>query len=303
MPILVKLILSAFVIAVVGIVIVTVGSDPCTDVANIFLKQLKEGESSSIVNLMGENTCHCQPRGGYIAYFKYESGENDNMAYLFKHPFKTGDMSVKAVPTVEKIKGGHLPWEKPESTEVDMPITFDKESYSPVFIPMDMAFGIPVKQEVIESFAKDPSKDFARDLTIRLRPSLAKGLIPPVQPKDPKKEAEYMADLYLEMLPPEEAKYVKPTDAADVITADGKAHPASEFEKLLPHLKRATLRLYMGRRGVLQRWAVKKARLKDPVFELADGKDMALTSPEAALMDVPGHVLGDGAEEPKADHK
>ncbi|MBX9724915.1 MAG: hypothetical protein K2X81_26150, partial [Candidatus Obscuribacterales bacterium] len=83
----------------------------------------------------------------------------------------------------------------------------------------------------------------------------------------------------------------------------GKTIPAADFEKTLPHLKRATLRLYMGRRGTLQRWAVKKGRLKDPVFELADGKEMALTSPEAALIDVPGHILGDGTEETKADHK
>jgi hypothetical protein len=35
----------------------------------------------------------------------------------------------------------------------------------------------------------------------------------------------------------------------------------------------------------MQRWAVKKVRLKDPVFTLSNGKELALKTPEEALAD------------------
>src|SRR5271155_4305003 len=102
-------------------------SVPSTKAAASFIGLLQKGDEDSIINTFGENSCHCQPRGGYLAYLKYESGENDNLAFLFGHKFKAGALSEKSVPTIEKLASYHMPMQEPESTEVDIPISFDKE--------------------------------------------------------------------------------------------------------------------------------------------------------------------------------
>ncbi len=279
-----NLLLFAIIAGVIFIVVRTLASDASTDEATLFLQKLQDGDASQVVPQFGENSCHCQPRGGYLAYLKYESGEQDNLAFLLGHPFSYGEYSVKSVPTISKYKGGDVNLEKPESVEIDAPVSFDK-GYTPYFLPMDMAYGYPIQKADLDSFCKDPSSDFAKSLALRLRPTLDAGLIPKAQAPAKDKRPEFSADLYKELLPAEEARYLKPTDAAAVLDADGKAKPAAEFAKDLPRLKRAILRLYIGRRGELKRWAVKKVRIKDPVFQLSDGKELALQTPEDALVD------------------
>ena len=279
-----NLLLFAIISGVIFIIARTLASDESTDQASLFLQKLQDGDSSQVVPQFGENACHCQPRGGYLAYLKYESGEQDNLAFLLGHPFSFGEYSVKSVPTVSKYKGGDVGLEKPESVEIDTPVTFDK-GYEPYFLPMDMAFGYPMEKGDFEAFCKDPSKDFARNLPVRLRPSLASGLVKKAAPPEKDKRPEFSADLYKELLPAEDTKYLKPTDAAEVLDGDGKARPAADFEKDLPRLKRAILRLYVGRRGEMKRWAIKKVRVKDPVFQLSDSKELALSTPSEVLID------------------
>lgn len=279
-----NLLLFAIIAGVIFIIGRTLASDASTDEASLFLQKLQDGDPAQVVPQFGENTCHCQPRGGYLAYLKYESGEQDNLAFLLGHPFSYGEFVVKAVPTISKYKGGETQLEKPESVEIDTAISMDK-GYSPYFLPIDMAFGYPIKKSDFDAFCKDPSNDFARSLPVRLRPSLASGLVAKAAPPAKDKRPEFSADLYKELLPPEETRYLKPTDAADIVDNDGKTQPAANFEKDLPRLKRAVLRLYIGRRGELKRWAVKKVRLKDPVFQLADGKEVAFQTPPEALVD------------------
>lgn len=280
------LLMSVLVLTIVLFVIIE-GSDPCTDVASAFVSKMQKADIGPLIHLFGENSCHCEPRGGYIAYLKYESGENDNLAFLFGHNFKIGAMSAKVVPTIEKVQASHLPWDAPESAEVDIPLFFDKAVYSPYFIPLDTAYGYPVSEANLTKFCQDPSQDFWKALSLRLRPSLATGLVAEAK-VDPKRKAEFMADLFKEILPADQAKYLKPADSGAVIGQDGSKKTAESFGSMIPRLKRGVLRLYIGRRGRLQRWAVKKGRLKDPVFELAGGKELALTTPDVALVDVHG---------------
>ena len=279
-----NILLGGILIATIVILVTTLGTEPSTDEAGIFLDKLQQGDRHSVVTQFGDNTCHCQPRGGYVAFLKYESGENDNLAFLYAHKFKAGtDMKTREVPTVEKFQGSSLPWEHPESTEVDVPLSFDKNEYSPYFLPLDMAYGHPVKEADLDAFSKDPSKEFWTSLALRLRPSLDKGVVAPAAP-DADKKPEFMADFYKSMLPPEACKYLKPTDAGDVLSkAEGKATPATAFTAKFPRLKAAVLRLTVVRRGKFQRWSIKKGTLIDPVFELADGKELALKTPEKAL--------------------
>lgn len=277
-----NILLGGILLMTIVILITTVGSEPCTEEASIFLNKMMEGDRPAVLTQFGDNTCHCQPRGGYSAFLKFESGENDNLAFLYEHKFKVGAMTAKEVPTVEKFQGSSLPWEKPESNEVDVQLSFDKKDYSPYFLPLDMAYGYPIKEADLDKFCLDPSIEFFKSTALRLRPSLEKGLVPPA-PTDPNRKPEFMADYYKTMLPPEACKYLKPTDAADVITADGKPAPAAQFADKLPRLKAGVLRLVVVRRGKMQRWAIKKGTFIDPVFTLADGKELALKTPEKAI--------------------
>ena len=289
-----NLILFLLLAGILAIILRTLASDESTDEASLFLRKLKEGDVTTLVPQFGENACHCQPRGGYLAYLKYESGEQDNLAFLLGRQFEHGEFSVKPVPTILKSKtSSEVPWEKPESVEIDVPIAFSKDSYSPYFLPMDMAYGHPLKKSELDAFCKDPSVDFARNMAVRLRPSLEPGLVAKAAPPDPNRKPEFSADQYMELLPADQTKYVKPTDAGSVLMPDGKTLPASTFAEQLPRLKKATMRLYIGRRGDFKRWAVKKARIKDPLFEVRDEqskegfREVQLSTPPEALVDPP----------------
>jgi hypothetical protein len=285
------LLLTSMLIATVVLLVTSVGSEPCTNIATRFLTKMMRGDTDSVVPLFAENSCHCQPRGGFIAYLRYESGENDNLSFLFGHHFKTGSLTARIVPTVEKVKTPHLLWETPESAEVDIPLIFNSADYSPYFLPLDSAYGHSVKEADLIAFCKDPSPDFWKALSLRLRPTLAKGLVAQAAAKTPRGEPEFMADLFKELLTGEDAKYLKPADAADIIGADGKNRPATEFAAMLPRLKAGILRLYVGRRGKFLGWSVRKGRLKDPVFELASGKELKLKTPDSALVDIHGPAV------------
>lgn len=269
------------------------GSDPNTDEAQLFLNKLREAETSALITQFGDNTCHCQPRGGYQAYLKYQSGESENIAYLFGHKFSTGQMQSREVPTVDKVKGGYMAWEAPESTEVDVPVSFSKTEYSPYFLPRDMAYGYTMKEADLLKFCDSPTPendkerplDFFRDITLRLRPGLEKGLVPAPAPTDKNRKPEFMSDFYMQLLSGDDAKYLRPADAGNIETETGKTTAAADFAQKLPRLKSGVLRIYVVRRGKMQRWSVKKVRLKDPVFELANGKEFALKTPEEALID------------------
>lgn len=275
-------------ILVVIIMLTTAGQEPSTDQARVFLDKLQEGELAYIIPQFGDNTCHCQPRGGYRAYLCFESGESDNLAVLFGHKFKIGEMNSKVVPTKEKFQGSNLPWEQPESTQVDVAISFDKPNFRPYFLPLDTAYGHAIKESEFLKFCQDPSADFWRQMSLRLRPSLKSGLLPPELPPKPGRKPEFMADLFMELLPPAEAKYIKPKDAGEIIGFDGKARPAQDFEDKFPRLQSAVLRLSVVRRGKFQRWAIRKGQLIDPVFRLVSDQEIALKTPEQALLEKPG---------------
>lgn len=260
------------------VIFTTLAAEEPVEEAQRFLKILQTGDMHTILLQFGDNTCGCQPRGGYEAFIRYESGEPDNLAFMTGHPFTFEHLAQKWVPTVAKFQGGNLPWEKPESNEVQADIKFDK-GYTPYFIPLDMAFGYPVKQADLDSFVADPSKGFERQIALRMRPELGAGLVDSKpRPHDP-----FMADHYKELLPAEQTRYLRPQDAAAVITADGKTINAVEFANKMPKLKQAVLKMLVVRRGKYKHWHVKKGAICDPVFELSDGKTVALKGPAIEL--------------------
>lgn len=280
MTVLRNIVLLAALAVTLFVIFTTLAAEEPTDEANRFLKIIQSGDMHTILLQFGDNTCGCQPRGGYEAFIRFESGEPDNLAFLMGKQFSFHHLTQKWVPTRAKFQGGNLPWENPESNEVRAELKFDQD-YKPVFLPMDMAFGYPVKQEDLEKFCNDPSEHFERQIALRLRPDVKEGVVGPPRKQDP-----FMADYYKKLLPPEETRYLRPLDASAVTTADGKQIPATEFAAKLPRLKEAVLKLLVVRRGKHKHWHVKKGAICDPVFELADGKTVTLKGPEVEL--VPG---------------
>lgn len=282
-----NLVLLAVLILTLNVVLTTLSSEQPQEEAARFLKILQSGDERQTVLQFGDNTCGCQPRGGYVAFIKYESGEPDNLAFAFGHPLKVGEMSQTPVPTRLKNPGGNLPWEKPESREVRIKVQFDPKLYSPYFLPLDMAFGHAVKEEDLKKFCADPAPNFTRELAIRLRPELTAGV---VKPPDNSSDAEkFMADHYMPLLPPAERKYFRPLDAGVVTMADGSSVPASNFAAQLPRLREAEVKLLVVRRGRFKHWQVKKGTVFNPVFQLADGKLVPLSGPNDEL--VPGSAV------------
>lgn len=269
--------IGAFFLAMFVIFTTMAAEDPA-DEARLFLKKLEQGDVNKVLSQFGDNTCNCQPRGGYIAYLLYQSGEQNNLSPLLSRHFTTGNITVKAVPTRSKYPGGNLPWEQPESTEVDIPINFEPGSSRPYFLPLDTAFGHQIKEEDFNEFCRHPEKGFEKSLSLRIRPTLKPGLIPPQMATPPGRKPEFTADMFMTLLPAEQTYYLRPCDAGTIKTGDGKVLMAQAFEERLPRLKAVNLKLLIGRRSKYKRWTVSKGFLRDPEIELSDGKVLKLKS-------------------------
>jgi hypothetical protein len=247
----------------------TKANEPPTEGAAKFLQTLQQNNLEGALREFGDNTCHCAPEGGYIAYLQYESGHDPNLAFLMGHNFTVGKTRVEKLPyNGEKY---FFPWDKPEDTIVYAPILFNQEE-RPYFLPLDMAYGYEMTEEQLKEFTQNPAKDWAPGFTLRLRWSLDKGVIPPRDPKAKKTEMERAAADGL--LPKELLKYLHPKDAGPV-KAGSETKPASAFAAELPKLHSVVLGMKVVRRGLLNRWSVKKVGMERPVLA-QDGKAIPL---------------------------
>ncbi|HEY9772345.1 MAG TPA: hypothetical protein V6C81_00895 [Planktothrix sp.] len=254
-----------------------------------FLKDVRDGGLAKSVKHFGGNTCRCPAKGGWGSYLIYVSGQEPNLAFMTGHRFTFGD------PVMTRMKNDRKalsPWQKPEDFAIDIPIAFDNKVYAPLFLPLNMAYGDKMTQAQLDEFLKDPDKDAWKGFTLRMRPSLKPGAIAPPNEPLPKTAAEEFKDL--EKKPAEEKdeastedavrealgakalKYLKPKDAGAVVDADGKPVPTDKVEAELPHLKSATLRLHVVRRGALNDWTIYHFGLMYPVLEFNDGREVHL---------------------------
>jgi hypothetical protein len=244
-------------------------SEPPTDAARTFLQTLSAGDAEGALREFGDNTCHCAPEGGYISYLQYESGYDPNLAFLLGRKFSIGEMKTEQLPyNGEKYM---FPWDKPEDTLVYVPLVFT-DNDRPYFLPIDMAYGYKMPQDAVKAFEKDPSKNWKRAFTLRLRNSLEAGTIKERDPRAKKTEMERLAEDGT--LPKEYLKYLHPKDAGP-IEVGGKTEAASAIANSLPRLKAITIGMKVVRRGLLSRWAVKKAGFDKPVV-IADAKEITL---------------------------
>lgn len=246
-------------------------ADPA-DEARTFLKAVRAGDRRLALSQFGDNTCHCAPKGGYVAYLRYDLAADPNLAFLMGQKFELGQPTVTKLPfNGEKYA---MPWDKPEDVVVTVPVTFPEQAGQPYFVPLDMAFGLPLDEAALNSFAQDPTRDWKRAFTLRLRPRLSPGLVVAEGPAPDKSEGQE-AKLAQSLLPADLLKYQTPKDAAAVTQASGSTLPAEQIASQLPRLKSITVGLKVVRSGLLHQWTIKKLGVSDPVIT-SGGKEFKL---------------------------
>lgn len=260
------LFLVVFGIAAVGVLSEIAMKDPRGE-ASKFLNLVRMGDVEKALDEFGDNTCHCAPKGGYTSYFKLESGVDPNIAFLKGQPFSLSN----DLPMVQMAdKQPYLfPWDKPETFALDAQVYFNERDKAPYFLPMDTAFGQEIAEAALDKFAANPAEGGQRAFSLRVRPTLQPGYVPPHVPSKEDEAAEKAAE---EVLTPEMAKYLYPKDAAPIKLADGKSVPMDQFANRLPRLYSIVVRLYIVRRGQLSRWTIKKLQLHDAVLITSKGE-------------------------------
>lgn len=280
------LLLLVFGIAAVGVLSEMAMQNP-QDEAKKFLNLVQKGDVENALLEFGDNTCHCAPKGGYTSYFQYESGVDPNIAFLVGQPFEM-DKDIPAVQMADK-QPYLFPWDKPETYALDAQVFFSEKTRAPYFLPMDTAFGEEISEAQLNQFIGDPAEGANRAFSLRLRPKLEAGFIPPHQTTKEDLEAEKSAK---EVLTPEMAKYLYPKDAAPIKLPDGKTAPIEQFADKLPRLYSAVVRLYIVRRGQLTRWTIKKLQLHDAVLITEKGERLQVLrtkAPSASDLETPAN--------------
>ncbi len=259
-------------------------ADP-KDEAITFLTDIKSGNLAKSVKHFGGNVCRCPAKGGWGSFLIYQSGQEPNLAFMTGHDFEIGRPTSTPM---DNTKPYLIPWERPEDFAVDVPVSFKPTNYSPVFLPLPMAYGKKMTEAEFDKFLQDPDNDAWKGFTLRFRQSLKPGSIAPsTEPMPPEAATEFEAlqkgggkKAEEEKLPPKEstddaikealgadaAEYLHPKDAGPVVRADGTVIPEEQIEARLPRLKSATLRLHVVRRGQIKDWTIYHFGLMDPVL-------------------------------------
>lgn len=271
-----------------------VGADPNAEALK-FLTTVQGGSLAKTVKHFGSNVCRCPHKGGWGSYLIYASGQEPNLAFITGHPFQMGKLELFRMQNdVQAL----LPWQKPEDTVVDVPVTFDPQKYQPYFLPLKMAYGKPMTQYEFGEFLADPDKDAWKGLTLRLRPGLQPGAIaPPAEPLPPdaqdefeqlknvngkevaaenKQDTDSTEEAVKATLGAEKVAYFYPKDPGVVTDPVGAPVALAEIEKQLPKLKSAIVRLHVVRRGAVNDWTIYHFGIMEPVLIYPDGHEVAL---------------------------
>jgi hypothetical protein len=163
---------------IIGFTALKISPDEDTPVkyAKHFLNHLQDGDYPHAVASFGGNICRCPADLGWVSYLIYGSGEDPNLAFMMGKRFVRGGITFKKIESaVDKSKLTLT--ERPQDFEVDVPLSFDPAIYAPYFLPLDMAYGLPIKVTDFDSFLAYPDKDSWKALTLRMRPSLAAGTV------------------------------------------------------------------------------------------------------------------------------
>ena len=242
----------------------TAVNEPPAEEVKVFFQKVQSGDVRQILREFGDNTCHCAPKAGYIAYLQYEPNEDPTLAFMLGQKFQLGEITTKKLP----YNGTKyiFPWDKPEDYAAFVRVSFEPDQ-APYFLPLDTAYGVAIPQKELESFIADPQKNWWKALTVRLRTTLEPGLIKQPDPNAPLSEDDQKVAEMIKSgdLPKEWAAYMHPADPGPIESANGKV-PISQFAASLPRLKSMLFGMKVVRRGAIQPWKIRKLAYDDPVL-------------------------------------
>jgi len=200
-----------------------------TDTAKKFLTSVQKGDYKDTVEMFGGNTCRCPKKGGWVSYLVYASAQEPNLAFVMGRPFTYGALSETAIKHPDKKQVTILPWQKPEDVVVDLEISFDDSRYAPLFLPLKMAYGIPMSETEFSNFAKDPDKECWKGFTLRLRPSIAKGAI---ERPEASKGIEYKPTEKAVEVNSNESLSLEDKQKLLIVKSKGKSIPVEDIKKM-----------------------------------------------------------------------
>ena len=253
-----------------------------------FLADIQSGQTSKIVRHFGTNVCHCPKKKGWGAYLAYQTDEEPNLAFLLGHPVIVGEMHATPVASPPQARHG-VPFEHPEDYIVNVQLKFDKDKYSPLFLPLPMSYGKSMTNQEFDEFIKDPAQEAWKSFSLRLRSSLKKGAIAfNTNNLDPDVRGEFKFiteankssnDLTKSTLESKTINkpiswYLIPKDPGLVISRDNKEISIDEVAAALPHLREATLELRIVRSAKLQPWTVSQFDFKQAILERSDNHSL-----------------------------
>ncbi len=244
-----------------------------------FLSDIQSGNVSKVVRHFGTNVCHCPKKKGWGAYLAYQTDEEPNLAFLLGHPFHVVSISKTSVPSPPQARHG-IPWEEPEDYLVNVQISFDKSKYSPLFIPLPMAYGKTITNKELEDFKAHPDYEFWKSFTLRQRSSLEDGAIKfntSTIDQDVRAEFKFLESNPKKTADKQTSWYLTPKDASPVLMPDGTIVKASQLQNELPHLVRTTIQLKVVRSAKLHPWSIAEFGLKDSALEQSDGQVINLS--------------------------
>jgi len=252
-----------------------------------FLKDIKSGNLTQIVRHFGGNTCRCPARNGWGAFLAYQPGQETNLAFLLGHPFYIGQTVSKRIKSPPQAKYA-ASLEQPEDYVVDVPISFNSKEYSPIFLPLPLAYGKSMTWQEVQDFIADPASGASRGFSLRLRPGLAPGAIKfdtttiaasilgefkflkPDSDGKTKNDAKN-ADSVDGESKENNNQFLIPQDTGPVIMPDSSRLPLQKLTELLPRLKSVTIRFHVVRRGQLQPWTIFHFLLQNAIVEENNG--------------------------------
>ena len=234
-----------------------------------FLSALQTGNLSKIVRHFGGNTCHCPKSYGWGAYLAYQPGQETNLAFLLGHPFTIKQPIVTKIQSPPEAKHG-IPWEHPDDYVADVPLEFNSHKYSPIFLPLALAYGKNMNWKEVEDFIANPGKDSEKAFSLRLRPSLASDAIKfddKTIEADVRGEFKFLYKTPTAKTPADEIQTIPPQEAGKVLMPDGLFMPGEKLEQILPRLKTITVRLHIVRESKLGSWTIFHFVLLNPILE------------------------------------
>lgn len=217
-------------------------------------------------------------KAGLDALFRYESGYQPNLAFLVGQPF-----SVDSVTLTVPIRSEWYTLDGVRGHNVTARLRFDGER-GPFLLPSPIAFGRSMGFVDFMNFVRHPESGRFGELTLRLRPSIAAGMITPTQPpqmvKAPPPPVARDGTQQPAMVRPSPTfegglMGARPRDPGAVMLPSGEALTPDQLAALLPRLAAIDVMLTTMQRGRLASWKVEHITFTN-VLLVADGAQIPL---------------------------